>query len=85
MTNDEQQTAGVMLFGGWTLPVSIDAEPLDLRLQGLPWNTEFRRRAGRSRYPAMALRESRFDHFDFTICQGGKPFVRPLSLCRFEL
>src|SRR5258706_12388105 len=73
---------GETLFGGWRLlPVLINAEPLDLRLQRLPWDTEFRRRAGRSRDAAMGLRESRFDHFDFTICQRRKALVRPRRLC----
>jgi hypothetical protein len=44
------------------LPVLIDAQAADLRLQRLPWNPEFRGRSGRPGYPAMAFGESRFDH-----------------------
>jgi hypothetical protein len=69
-TNYQQEATDLKLLGGWTLPpVLINAEPLDFRLQCLPWNTKFRCRAGRSRYSTMALRESRFDHLQFAIGQ----------------
>ena len=65
-----------MLFGSYTLVlVLIDAEPLDLRLQCLPWNAEFRGGPGRSAYAPMALRESGFDHLQFTIRRLRKRFV----------
>ena len=48
---------GVTLFGDRPLvPELIDAEPLDLRLQCLPWNAEFRGSSGRSAYSPTALR-----------------------------
>src|SRR5262249_35867406 len=63
----------VRLFGGRTLlPVLIDAEPPDLRLQCLPRNPEFRGGTRRSGYPPMSLGESRFNHLDFTVCQCRK-------------
>jgi hypothetical protein len=42
----------------------------------LAWYAEFRGRSGRSGYPPMSLGENSFDHFDFTIFQCRKAFVR---------
>jgi hypothetical protein len=62
--------------GASLLPVLIDAQPADLRFQRLAWYPEFRGRSGRSGYPPMALGESSFDHFHFTICQCRRAFAR---------
>jgi hypothetical protein len=86
MTNAEQEASGVMLFGSRTLvPVLIDAQPPDFRLQSLPWNAEFRGGSGRSGYVPMALRESGFDHLPFTICQRQERFVWARRIGRFAL
>src|SRR5262249_31642310 len=59
----------VMLFGGGRLlPVLIDAQPPNLRLQRLAWYPEFCSRAGGPGDPPVAFGESRFDHLDLTIC-----------------
>jgi hypothetical protein len=65
--------------------VLIDAEPPDLRLQYLPWNAEFRGSSGRPGNAPMALRESGFDHLQFTICQHRERFVGVWRIGRFAL
>jgi len=73
-TKDEQKTKPVALFGRCSpLAILIDARPLDLRFQCLPWIAKFLGGAGWSRYAAMALGESRLDHFDFAICKHRHP------------
>jgi hypothetical protein len=63
--------------------VLIDAEPLDLRLQGLPWNAEFRGSSGRSGCPPMALSEGGFDHLQLTVRQHRERFIWAWRICRF--
>jgi hypothetical protein len=67
---------GRYLGGRSLLPIIVDAEPPDLRFQGLAWDPKFRGRAGGSGYPPMGLGESSLDHFYFTIPQCRKAFAR---------
>ena len=73
-----------MLFGSCALVlVLIDAEPLDLRLQCLPWNAELRGSSGRSAYAPTALGERGFDHLQIIIRQPRERFVRAWRMGRF--
>jgi hypothetical protein len=73
----KSEGSGRRLFGSYTLvPVLIDAEPLDLRLQCLPWNAASHGSAGRSAYPPTVLRKSRFVRLQFTIWQPRARFMR---------
>jgi hypothetical protein len=59
---------GEMLFSRRSLlAVFIEAQPPDLRFKRLAWYPEFRRCSRGSGYSPMALRESSFDHLNFTI------------------
>src|SRR5215831_11443666 len=64
-----------LLFRGGFLPVLVDPEPPDLRLQGLTCYSEFRSGPRRSGYAPMSFGKSCFDHFHFTIFQRRKPSV----------